>query len=55
MAYQSGVEDHTKGKERLNTPLNMSRLVTFTDFEYGDIVIFRPLNMTAQHSKDIFD
>ena len=36
-------------------PLNMSKLVTFTDFEYKDIVIFRPMNMTAQNSKDIFD
>ena len=34
----------------LNVALNMARLVTFADFEYAIIVIFRSLNMTAPYS-----
>ena len=34
----------------VNATLNMARLVTFTDFEYVMIVIFRSLNMTAPYS-----
>ena len=38
------------GWDVLNVTLNMARLVTFTDFEYVMIVIFRSLNMTAPYS-----